>query len=200
MVIVDESIRKQQIHILSLLFEVNNQVDNEYEAQQLINNTMIKLKEENNLNNFNITTYIKDATKIKWKSSRGKRNEFIKLFMNEIERAKGLYDLTRSEVLFLLSLSSYLSWEENLLVDNEGIPLNQKRLCKELDTDRKTVSKNMKSLEQKKCLIRIWDGRDVYYLVNPHLMFKGEKINRSIPKVFFMIGYDVVDEEKNTKK
>jgi DNA-binding MarR family transcriptional regulator len=187
--VIEENIRNKQLKILSILFEVNYEVDNEYEAQKLICDTLLKLKQENNLDNFNITTYITDNLKKPWKHGRGENNKFIKIFYNEIEEVKELYDLKRSEVLFLYSLTPYLLWEENLLVDKEGIPLNQKRLCSELELDRKTIYKNVKSLEQKKCLIRIWDGRDVYYLVNPSLMFKGEKIHRSIPKLFEMIGY-----------
>lgn len=195
--VLDENVRNKQLKILSILFEVNCEIDNEYEAQKLICDALGKLKQENNLDNFNITTYITDSLKKPWKHSRGKNNEFIKMFYNEIEEVKELYDLKRSEVLFLYSLAPYLLWEENLLVDKEGIPLNQKRLCSELELDRKTIYKQVKSLEQKKCLIRIWDGRDVFYLVNPWLMFKGKKINKSIPTLFEMIGYKNIKKESS---
>jgi DNA-binding MarR family transcriptional regulator len=193
--VIEENVRDKQLKVLSILFEVNYEIDNEYEAHKLICDTMMKLKQENNLDNFNITTYITDSVKKPWKHSRSKNNEFIKIFCNEIEEAKELYDIKRSEVLFLYSLAPYLLWEENLLIDKEGIPLNQKRLCSELELDRKTIYRNMKSLEQKKCLIRIWDGRDIYYLINPSLMFKGEKINKAIPELFELIEY-----KKNIKK
>jgi DNA-binding MarR family transcriptional regulator len=195
--VIEESIRNKQLKILSILFEVNYEIDNEYEAQKLICNTILKLKEENNLDNFNITTYVRDSTKRFWKHGKGKNNEFIKIFYNEIDEVKELYDLKKSEVLFLYSLSPYLLWEENLLVDKDGLPLNQKRLCTELELDRKTVYKNMRSLEQKKCLIRIFDGRDAFYLINPSLMFKGEKINKSIPELFKIIGYKSIKIESS---
>lgn len=188
--VIDEQIRKQQLAILSLLFEINEDVDDEYKAQKIICEALTKAKEENNMDNFNITTYIKDNNKIKWKHSRANKNEFIKLYMNEIESAKELYDISRSEVLFLYSLSPFLLWEENLLVNKEGIPLNQARLAKELELDRKTISRNIKSLENKKCLVRIWDGKDTYYIVNPYLMIKGQEINKTIPKLFDLVGYE----------
>lgn len=187
--VIEPAIRQKQLNILSNLFAVNKEITDEYEAQKLINNQMRQLREEHNLDTYNITTYIKDNTLINWKHSRGAKNEFIKVFVNEIESLRELQSLKRSEVLFLYSLSPYLSWCENLLVDKDGYPLNQKQLCKELDLNRKTIYNNIKSLEQHKCLIRIWDGRDVYIMVNPYLMFKGDKINKAIPKLFEMIGY-----------
>jgi hypothetical protein len=113
--VIEENIRSKQLKILSILFEVNCEIDNEYEAQKLICETLGKLKQENNLDNFNITTYVTDSLKRPWKHNRSKNNEFIKMFYNEIEEVKGLYDLKRSEVLFLYSLAPYLLWEENLL-------------------------------------------------------------------------------------
>jgi len=185
----DDQIRKQQLDVLGILFEVNKDVDDEYKAQKLIYEALTKAKEENNMENFNITTYVKDMNKIKWKQSRAKKNEFVKLFTNEIESARELYDVTRSEVLFLYSLSSFLLWEENLLVDKEGIPLNQTRLAEALEINRKTVYRNIKSLESKKCLIRIWDYKDTYFIINPYLMMKGQEINKALPKLFDLIGY-----------
>ena len=64
--------------------------------------------------------------------------------------------------------------------------------------DRKKAYKCTKSIEEKKCLLRIFDGKDVYYLINPNLVFKGQKINKGIPKIFEMIGY--VDSKKAKKQ
>ena len=187
---VDEAIRREQLTVLSQLIEVNKEINTEFEAQLLICETMSKLKEENNLDNYGITTFVNDITKIKWKQNRAKKNEFIKIFYNEILSATKLYDLTKSEVLFLYSLSPYLLWEENLLIDAEGKPLNQKRLCEELGLGRKSVSQYIISLEKKKCLIRIWHERNTYFLVNPNLMFKGIKIYKVISEFFKIIGYE----------
>lgn len=189
MVKFDEAIRREQLHIISLLFNINKDIDNEYEAHKIIYDKLKEIREENNLDNYMIQLFVKDDTKRKWKQGTSDPNLFVKIFFNEIDYVKRTLALTRAEVLFLYSLSNYLLWEENLLVDKDGVPLNQKRLCKELGVDRKTVYNNMKSLEEKKCLIRIWDGRDVYYLANPNLLFFGEKVNKGLPKLFEMVGY-----------
>jgi len=187
---VDEAIRREQLTVLSQLIEVNSEVSSEFAAQILICETISKLKKENNLENYNINTFVQDTTKVKWKQNRAKKNEFIKIFYNEILSATELYGLTKPEVLFLYSLSPYLLWEENLLVDSEGKPLNQKRLCEELELGRSTVSQYIKTLEYKKCLIRIWHERNTYFLINPNLMFKGVKIYKAISEFFKIIGYE----------
>jgi len=187
---VDEAIRREQLTVLSQLVEVNKDISTQFEAQILICDTISKLKQENELDNYGITTFVKDMSKINWKQNRAKKNEFIKIFYNEILSAIGLYDVTKSEVLFLYSLSPYLLWEENLLIDDEGRPLNQKRLCKELELGRKSVSQYIISLEKKKCLIRIWHERNTYFLINPNLMFKGVKIYKVISEFFKIIGYE----------
>lgn len=122
--VFDESVRQKQLDIIGSVFDINKDIDGEYEAHKLLCDTMRKLKEENNLDNFNITTYVKDNAKLKWKRNRAKKNEFVKIFTYEIDNARESYGLTRSEVLFLYALSSLLLWEENLLVDEEGLPLN----------------------------------------------------------------------------
>lgn len=195
--VIDEITRRKQIEVLSILFNINPEIDNEFEAQKLICEKMKELKQTYNLDNYSITTYIRDDLKKPWKQSRAEENEFIKIFNIEIKHAKTLYDLTKSEIMFLYSLSDFLLWEDNLLVDEDGLPLNQKGLIKALEVDRKTVYRNIKSLEEKKCLIRIWDGRNTYYLLNPYLIFKGQKINKTIPQLFDMLGYE---SYKNIKK
>ena len=69
----DDQIRKQQLDVLGILFEVNKDVDDEYKAQKLICAALLKAKLDNNMDNFNITTYVKDMNKIKWKQSRAKK-------------------------------------------------------------------------------------------------------------------------------
>lgn len=190
MVLLNEETRLKQLEILSYLHDVNYTVDDEYKAHKLLSETMKKLKEENNLENFDITTYVKDGTKRKWKQSRSKANEFTKIFYNEVFNAIELYDITKTEIQFLYSLAPYLLWEENLLVDMDGNALTNKTLADELGLTTKTVFNRTKSLEEKHCLIRICSGRNVYYVVNPFLMFKGQEIHKTLPKQFELLGYE----------
>lgn len=196
---LDQANILKQKEILSKLIDINTEVLSEYEAQNILMEAMRKVKEENNFENFAMVSFVKDDTLVKWKSNaKSESDYFVKIFFNEIKYAKDTYRLTNLEVSFLYEISEYLSWEENLLIDNEGLPLNQKRLHDITGMDRKKIYQCTKSLEEKKCLLRIFDGKDVFYLINPNLVFKGQKINKGIPKIFEMIGY--IDSKKAKKQ
>lgn len=180
----------KQLKIMGNLININTDVINEIQANNIIMDKLLEVKGENNLDNFGIKVFVDDNSKKRWKSGVSESNVFVKLFFNEIEYVKNKYSLTGTECGFLYSLSSYLLWEYNLLVDKEGLPLNQKRLMDKLGYKKTAISGLIKSLEEKKCLIRIWDKKDTYFIINPYLMWFGEKINKEIPKLFEVVGYE----------
>lgn len=201
MVIYDEVNILKQKEILSKIIDVNLDIKSEFEAHKLIQETMRNVKEEYNLDNYSLYTYIKDMTLIKWKNNtNNKANHFTKVFYNELNYAKEVYGVTCSELGFLLEISQYASWEANLLIDDEGKPMNQKALTKATGMDRVKIYRNTKSLEQKKCLLRIYDGVDVYYILNPNLFYKGKDINKNLPKIFELIGYVNLNNYNKNKK
>lgn len=190
MVIYDEANLLKQQKILGMLLEDNLNGITEFEAQRMIMSKIMEVKNEFNLDSFSISSYVKDTSLNKWKCNpKCESDYFVKIFYNEIKHAKEVYGLTRLETSFLYEISEFLCWETNLLIDDEGSPMNQKMLMTKTGMDKKKVYQCVKSLEQKKCLIRIWDGNSVYYIINPHLMFKGQNIKSGIPKLFAMIGY-----------
>lgn len=190
MVLYDETNILKQYKILGTLINNNSTGITEYEAQNMIMNKITEIKNEFNLDGFNISSYVKDTSLSKWKCNPKCENDyFVKIFYNELKYAKETYGITKLEVSFLYEISEYLCWETNLLIDELGCPMNQKMLSSKTGMDRKKIYKCTKSLEEKKCLIRIWDGKDVYYIINPNLMFKGQNIKREIPQLFNIIGY-----------
>lgn len=197
MVVYDEINIIKQKEILSKLIDVNTDVKSEYEAHILIKEAMKEITEQHNLSNFMLSTYIKDSTLIKWKvNPKSSADYFVKIFFNEINYAKNKYNITDAEINFLYQISQYTSWESNLLIDGEGRPISQKMLCEITGMDRKKIFNNTKALEQKKCLVRIYISREVYYLINPNLCYKGQKINKGIPNLFKMIGYVSLKDSK----
>ena len=179
---------KDKTHrILSSVMIIDVDTQKEQEVRNLVSTFLVDNVVTNpKYDNVNTSLFIKDLSLKHWKP----KAHFTKIFNNEIEHAKELYGLTRTEVLFLYSLSPYLLWENNLLVDEEDDPLNQKRLAELLGIERKTVQRNMKALEDKKCIFSIPYERDVFYLVNPHLMYAGQQINLVIPSLFTAFGYE----------
>lgn len=144
----------------------------------------------------NISVFVKDFSKEKWKS----KSHFTKIFNDEIEYTKGKYELSKSDIYFLYSLSPYLMWELNLIVDENLEPMNQKMLAEKLDVDRRTIKRHMNSLENKKCVFSIPLKNDVYYLVNPHLMYCGQNINIILPSIFREVGYEGQESGRYNRK
>ena len=201
MVMYDDVNILKQKEILSSLIDVNTDVKSEYEAHKIIQDMFKEAKEQYDLSNFMLSTYIKDSTLIKWKNnSKSEADYFVKIFFNEIDYVKNTYGVTDSEINFIYQISQYVSWEANLLIDNEGRPMSQKILCNTTGMDRKKVYNNTKSLEEKKCLLRIYSGKEVYYILNPNICFKGQSINKGIPKLFNIIGYTCLKDSKKKKE
>lgn len=164
------------------LFGLDNSIK-EYLARQEVSETMAELKEKYDTIKF--TTYIEDSTNSNWRA----KEHFTKVFDSEISYCKKKYSLTRTEIAFLKEIGEYLLWQVNMLVDEEGNPLNQTELSKRLEISTRTIRNNMKTLEDKKCIFSIPYDKDVYYLVNPYLLYKGSKINVYLPRLFTECGY-----------
>lgn len=197
MVKYDEMNIRKQFKIMENIITVNPSITNEIQANNLVRDKLLEIKLENNLDNFGVKVFVEDNSKKKWKRGTSDPNVFVKIFFNEIEYVKEKFGLTTTECGFLYSLSSYLLWEYNLLVDKDGLPLNQKRLMESLNYKKTAISGLIKSLEEKKCLIRVWDNKETYFIINPYLMWFGEKINKEMPKLFETVGYIPM---KNNKK
>jgi hypothetical protein len=142
---------------------------------------------------------VDDPEKTHWKQ----REHFVKLFNFEIKHVEEYYSLSKGEKHFLQDLGEFLMWQTNLLVDEEDNPLNQTKIAKRLDINVRTVQRNMKALEER-CIvhkIQIWN--EVFYIINPYVMFIGQNINIAIPKLFDEIGYvnsSMVGETRSYRK
>jgi hypothetical protein len=156
---------------------------NEFLARQELSEAISNIS--NKYDNLNFTGFVQDLENVKWKSNE----HFTKVFDDEIKYCKEKYNLSRTEISFLKELGEFLLWQVNMLVDNDGNPLNQTRLSKLMDISTRTIRNNMKDLEEKKCIYSIPYDKDVYYLVNPYLLYKGGKINLVLPALFTEIGY-----------
>lgn len=168
------------------LFEKDISTNKEQKVKEEFENYVLsefRSKKENDT--ISVALYTKDSEKIHWQ----KNQHFTKMFHYEIKHCEEYYSLSKSEKNFLISTSEYLKWESNILVDEFDIPLNQKSLAKLLGITPKTVWLNMKKLEEK-CLAEIIEIENcTYYIMNPYLIYKGQNINISLPKLFIDKGY-----------
>lgn len=117
------------------------------------------------------------------------REHFVKLFHFELRHIEEYYSLSKGEKHFLQDLGEFLMWQTNLLVDKEDNPLNQTQIAELLGINVRTIQRNMKSLEERHIIHKIQIYNEVFYIVNPYVMFIGQNINLSIPKLFDELGY-----------
>lgn len=110
--------------------------------------------------------------------------EYIKIYNKEIAYAKVKYNISPSELSFFYLLSSYLKYEDSLLVNSDGNSIMQTELADSLEIDRRTAIRNLNGLTNKKVLYRIKDSQRNLYFVNPFLMYFGEEINPLYPLLF----------------
>jgi DNA-binding MarR family transcriptional regulator len=126
---------------------------------------------------------VKDNSKVKWKSS----SHFIKLFERELQRlmTKRIIDI---EMLgFLTTLSLYLNFEDNSLVNKDGSYINQKDIINITNWSKSKVNKFIKVAIENELLFekkQDEDKRKSKYFLNPKLFYKGQKIDKDIKEQF----------------
>jgi hypothetical protein len=118
-----------------------------------------------------------------------KDEHFVKIFNHEIKHAQEYYSLSNAERLFILDISDYLMWEMNILVDEEDKPLNQKRLAEKLGITPKSVRDKMLPLNDKNIVHTVELVNEVFYIINPYIVYRGKDINSSLPELFDELGY-----------
>src|SRR5690348_3864632 len=103
--------------------------------------------------NYNISNGYDEM--IFWKRENMLQNNSVRVFTEEIKYMQNKYSISNSVILYLYLLIPYLSKGNNLLINNDGTPMNQTDMSKTLVVDRKTISRNINALEENKCLIKI---------------------------------------------
>lgn len=174
------------MRILADIFVSDVDTFKDIKAQKEIGDFIKQYLKKDEDNTLTASLFVKDVKKQHWKP----KDHFTKVFNLEIAHAVEQYGITKSELAFLYSLSPYLKWEMNLIVDLEDNPLNQISLATLLDIDRRTVNRNMKNLRGKLAIVSYELGKETFYLVNPYLLYCGKNINILVPRLFDTIGYE----------
>ncbi|KAA9007405.1 HTH domain-containing protein [Paenibacillus spiritus] len=146
-------------------------------------NNELREQEENQRLCFKLS--VEDPDKKHWM----KNEHFLKIFSHEFRHIEDYYSVSKTCKHFLMDLGEFLKWEMNILVDEYDYPLNQTRLAEKLGIETRTIRKNMKELEERCLIHKIEIHKEVFYIVNPYLIFIGQNINYCIPRLFDEIGY-----------
>jgi hypothetical protein len=135
------------------------------------------------INGLELGFYVKDNSKVKWKP----KSHFIKLFEMELFRlmTKRIIDI---EMLgFLTTLSLYLNFEDNSLINKDGTYINQKDIISITNWSKSKVNKFIKLAIENELLFdqkQDEDKRKSKYFLNPNLFYKGQKIDPDTKKHF----------------
>lgn len=169
--------------LLQTFFGATMDTNSEIEIKENILEDVLRKYEDDGLS---ISVYVKDNSIKDWLP----KEHFSKIYYDEINYIKDVYGLSKGEKNLLLSISPYLMWETNLLVDEEsGKPLTQSELADKLDIHRTTITRNMQGLYDKKLILIIKNNNKKYILVNPYIMYSGKRIDKNIVDLFKNFGY-----------
>lgn len=185
--------------ILCMLFEENVDTFKEEEAKKKIIQYISEMKQEDNdFDKLSYSLFVQDTHKGAWQN----KSHFYKVFYDEIDYLLDQGILTQTNVDFLLRFGRYLKWEMNLVVDKNDIPLNQKTLANKMKINVKTFQRNIQPLIDSKIILEIKLSKENFYMINPYIIFVGKNINKQIPKLFDMIGYNtsVSTKDRNNRR
>ena len=83
---------------------------------------------------------------------------------------------------------------------NNANPINQKSLSKLLNVNIKTIQRNMDILQQFNCICPIKNGKEIFYIINPYIMYCGKDINMLLPTLFTKMGYAPSKDTRNNRR
>ena len=137
-------------------------------------------KDENgsDIDGFEISNYIKDTSKVKWKSEKGVR--FTKIFDEVVRKLMEQEKIDLLQLGLITLLATYTNYENNELMYKEKY-MTQKDIIKISGLGRTKVSAMLNNLIDLKILFVQKDNKDtrnnIYYL-NPEAFYKGQNISK----------------------
>ncbi len=108
--------------------------------------------------------------------------DFVKVY------TKAMFGISRclsgTESTFVNYLLQYIQYQTGILTLSNGRTLSRTYIAQETEFDVKTVDKIMNSLIKKQILGKHKTGRTVCFLVNPFIFMKGNRVNKTLVKLF----------------
>lgn len=111
--------------------------------------------------------------------------EFYKTNTEEMQLI--IKELSQSEKAFLFSITSYVSFDDNLLQIGKGkhaVDIGTEDLIDITGMSRSTLYATIESLASKDIIYRGKNSRNKQYFVNPWLFCKGNRINKVLKTMF----------------
>jgi hypothetical protein len=124
--------------------------------------------------------YVKGDTRHPWKPEK----YFNKNFKSYIEQIKKTYGLSVTEMGIISILSYHITYENNLITNEDGTPMIKKDLEKVLGIRQNAVDKYMAALVKKGAFASVKVKRSVNYYLDPRIAYQGNKIDSTLLSMF----------------
>lgn len=109
---------------------------------------------------------------------------FNKNFKSFIEEIKKIHGLSINEIGIIFTLSQYITYENNLIMNNDGTPMIKKDLEAVLGIRQNAVDKYMVALIKKGVFASVKVKRSVNYYLDPRVAYQGNRIDITLLSMF----------------
>ena len=107
---------------------------------------------------------------------------YVKIYIDPLKELKR--SLTGAEMLFIISMLEFISYETGILQHCNGRVLTRKTISGITGSDVKTVDRLTASLVKKEVLGKHKTGRTICFTVNPYLFCKGKMVSKTLMKLY----------------
>lgn len=184
----------KNIGLSELSMKLKKIIDNEmpYLLQQITDGYF----PEEIIENIMVSTFVKDLSKVLWKSTKSK---FTKLYKKELLRIVNDKLLNDRQLGQLTKLSLCIRYEDNILRNPDDSYMSQKDIIEFLDTSKTRVYELLKVLKANQLIYDSPNPKNknysIYYLT-PELFYEGAVIHKSIKDSLLKLSEHVKNELK----
>ena len=107
---------------------------------------------------------------------------YVKIYTDPLKELKR--SLTGAEMLFVISMLEFISYETGILQHSNGRVLTRKTISEVTGNDVKTVDRLVCSLVKKEVFGKHRTGSTVCFTVNPYLFCKGRMVSKTLMKLY----------------
>mgnify|MGYP006874531539 FL=1 len=108
--------------------------------------------------------------------------DYVKIYTGPLKELKRA--LTGAEMLFVISMLEFISYETGILQHCNGRALTRKAMAEITGNNVKTVDRLTASLVKKEVIGKHKTGRTICFTVNPYLFCKGKMVSRTLMKLY----------------
>jgi DNA-binding MarR family transcriptional regulator len=127
-----------------------------------------------------ISVYVKGDDRPLWKPEK----YFNKNFKSYLQQIKRIHGLSVTEIGIITILSYHITYENNLITNEDGTPMIKKDLEEVLGIRQNAIDKYLAALVKKGAFASVKVKRSVNYYLNPRITYQGNRIDSTLLSMF----------------